>query len=160
MCTVQSHATAANARRQRGRENTHVLVLGLVVVAQHRATLVAQTAQEARHVRLEILGAAERVVSTTRVRKARRRSGMQVVQLATCSKPTLVHRENAGIARGLATLSQEQGRMRGGDPSAHGGPPAGSIMHVDGPVRPWGKRSKALPLAEGRTRGPAVRGRY
>ena len=63
-------------------------------------------------------------------------------------------------ARGLATLSQEQGRMRGGDPSAYGGPPTGSIMHVDGPVRPWGKRSKALPLAAGRTRGPAVRGRY
>ena len=63
-------------------------------------------------------------------------------------------------ARGLATLSQEQGRMRGGDPSAYGGPPAGSIMQVDGPVRPWGKRSKALPLAAGRTRGPAVRGRY
>ena len=48
--------------------------------------------------------------------------------------------------------------MRGGDPSAYGGPPAGSIMHVDG--RWWGKRSKALPLAAGRTRGPAVRGRY
>ena len=56
-------------------------------------------------------------------------------------------------ARGLATLSQEQGRMRGGDPSARGGPPAGSIMHVDGPVRPWGKHAaKALPLAAGRTR--------